>query len=104
MNRINFLITALIALACFSSVACISKTPSHKEPLDTQELTKNQQEVHGNEIKPGDVDMTRPLNIQWVNEGKTLYDVICAACHKLTNEKLVGPGWKGLTQHTSSIF
>ena len=98
MNRINFLITALIALACFSSVACISKTPSHKEPLDTQELTKNQQEVHGNEIKPGDVDMTRPLNIQWVNEGKTLYDVKCAACHKLTNEKLVGPGWKGLTQ------
>lgn len=21
----------------------------------------------------------------------------CASCHKLTNEKLVGPGWKGVT-------
>jgi cytochrome c551/c552 len=26
-----------------------------------------------------------------------VYDLKCASCHKLTDEKLVGPGWKGVT-------
>jgi len=78
--------------------ACVDKTPSSKEPLDTEALTKNQPEVHGAEIKPGDVEITNPLNAQWVTEGKGIYDLKCQACHKLTDEKLVGPGWKGVTQ------
>lgn len=84
-------------LILFIVVACISKTPSHKEPLDTQELTKNQTEVHGSEVKPEDVHLTNPLNAQWISEGKSIYDLKCSACHKLSNEKLVGPGWQGVT-------
>lgn len=30
--------------------------------------------------------------------GKKVADVKCASCHKPTDEKLVGPGWKGVTQ------
>jgi cytochrome c551/c552 len=26
-----------------------------------------------------------------------VYDVKCASCHKLSDEKLVGPGWKNVT-------
>ncbi len=29
--------------------------------------------------------------------GLKVYDVKCGSCHKLTDEKLVGPGWKGVT-------
>ena len=29
--------------------------------------------------------------------GSTVYDLKCSACHKLDGEKLVGPGWKGVT-------
>jgi hypothetical protein len=87
-----------VGLLLFSFAACIDKTPSSKEPLDTQELTKNQTETHGTEIKAGDVQLTNPLNEQWVAEGKSIYDVKCQSCHKLTDEKLVGPGWKGVTQ------
>lgn len=29
--------------------------------------------------------------------GDKIQGVKCAACHKLTDEKLVGPGWKGVT-------
>lgn len=31
-------------------------------------------------------------------EGKKIADVKCTSCHKPTDEKLVGPGWKGITQ------
>ena len=34
-------------------------------------------------------------------EGKGIYDLKCQACHKLTNEKLVGPGWSGVTHRRS---
>jgi mono/diheme cytochrome c family protein len=30
--------------------------------------------------------------------GQKVYDVKCASCHKLTDEKLVGPGWAGVTK------
>jgi len=29
--------------------------------------------------------------------GSAVQGVKCASCHKLTDEKLVGPGWKGIT-------
>ena len=32
-----------------------------------------------------------------IAEGTKVYDVKCASCHKLTDEKLVGPGWKEVT-------
>ena len=32
-----------------------------------------------------------------VSAGKAIYELKCSACHKLTDEKLVGPGWKGVT-------
>lgn len=93
-------LSALIASSALllGFIACVGKTPTVKEPLDTQELTKNQPEVHGNEIKAEDVQVTTPLNAQWVAEGKGTYDLKCSACHKLTNEKLVGPGWEGVTK------
>lgn len=30
--------------------------------------------------------------------GKKVAEVKCTSCHKATDEKLVGPGWKGVTQ------
>jgi hypothetical protein len=90
-------ITFIVALL-FIFVACISKTPTQKEPLDTEALTKNQKEVHGTEVTAGDIQLTHPLNAQWLAEGRNIYDVKCSACHKLTSEKLIGPGWQGVTQ------
>ena len=29
--------------------------------------------------------------------GSGIYDLKCSACHRLTKEKLVGPGWKDVT-------
>ena len=90
--------TSGLIITSFLFTACISKTPTHKQPLDVEALTKNQPEEHGTLVKPDDVKLTNPLNQQWVAEGKSIYDVKCSACHKLTTEKLVGPGWEGVTR------
>ncbi|OYU96430.1 MAG: cytochrome C [Bacteroidetes bacterium B1(2017)] len=43
------------------------------------------------------VELTTPLNQTMVAAGKGVYDLKCGSCHRLTGEKLVGPGWKGVT-------
>ena len=45
-----------------------------------------------------DVTVPEKLDETMADEGKkNTFDVKCSACHKLTEEKLVGPGWKGVT-------
>lgn len=45
-----------------------------------------------------------PVNPQWVTQGKSIYEQKCQGCHKLTSERLVGPGWKGITDKHSGAW
>lgn len=44
------------------------------------------------------VELKTPLEEVRVSRGKAIYDMKCAACHKLDDTRIVGPGWKGLTK------
>lgn len=43
------------------------------------------------------VEIAEKLDVAMVKAGNDIYDLKCLACHKLTKEKLVGPGWKDVT-------
>lgn len=43
------------------------------------------------------VELTHPLDESMVSAGKNVYEVKCASCHKLNEEKLVGPGFAKVT-------
>ena len=47
--------------------------------------------------KHSSVDLGDKLDLAMAAEGEKIQSVKCSACHKLTDEKLVGPGWKGVT-------
>jgi mono/diheme cytochrome c family protein len=38
-----------------------------------------------------------PLDEAMAKQGEAIVGTKCNSCHKLTDEKLVGPGWKGVT-------
>lgn len=44
------------------------------------------------------VELNTPLLAEMVSEGKGIYELKCAACHKLSDQRVVGPGWKGITE------
>ena len=44
-----------------------------------------------------DVKVDEKLNIQSADAGSKIFQVKCFTCHKLTNEKLIGPGLLGVT-------
>lgn len=49
-----------------------------------------------------EVEVSAKLDVAKAEEGNKVYAVKCGACHKTTGEKLVGPGWKGVTErHTA---
>jgi cytochrome c2 len=43
------------------------------------------------------VEVGATLDAAMADAGNKVYDVKCGSCHKLTEERLVGPGWKGVT-------
>lgn len=43
------------------------------------------------------VDVATSLDVAKADAGIKVYEMKCASCHKLTGEKLVGPGWQGVT-------
>lgn len=97
----SILATALLISGSLFYAACNNEEKPKEETTTTtktEEPTTNQTEVHGTEVKPGDVTLTTPLNQEWVKAGKSTYDLKCQSCHKLTEERLVGPGWAGVTK------
>jgi cytochrome c5 len=48
------------------------------------------------------VEVGATLDAALAANGEKVYGVKCSSCHKLTSEKLVGPGWLGVTErHTA---
>ena len=43
------------------------------------------------------VDVPEKLDVNMASSGEKTFSVKCSGCHRLTDEKLVGPGWKGVT-------
>jgi mono/diheme cytochrome c family protein len=97
----------IIAITILSGIlyACSGGTGSNKQQADnSNETAANTTESnpsydpHRGEGKFEHVELSPKLNPTMAAEGKKVYEVKCAACHKLTNEKLVGPGWAGVTK------
>lgn len=44
------------------------------------------------------VTIENPLDAERVKRGMAIYEMKCSACHKLTDQRVVGPGWKDVTK------
>ena len=45
-----------------------------------------------------EVTLKTPLEQDRISRGLAIYELKCQACHKLDDQRVVGPGWKGITQ------
>ena len=90
--------TSLLFAACGEGV---QKEP---KPVDVQDLTNSQNEMHGPAVKESDITITNPLKVDWITSGKATYELKCQSCHRLTAEKLVGPGWLGVTKRRDPVW
>lgn len=98
MKRKSLFMAFILITGSLFFTACNNEPGGAEQKAQNAETATEQPEMHGSEIKPGEVTLTTPLNQEWVSNGKGIYDMKCQSCHKLTDERLVGPGWKGVTQ------
>ena len=106
MKLTKLLILAILLISgTLFFIACGNEgVKSDEKPIDIQELAKDKPEVHGTEVKESDITITSPLNAEWVTTGKATYELKCQSCHRLTEEKLVGPGWKDVTKRRQPVW
>jgi len=94
----------LLSSGLFFTVACNEGVQKDQKPVDVAELAAKQPEVHGTEVKEGDITLATPLDQAMVSAGKATYELKCQSCHRLTTEKLVGPGWKDVTTRRTPVW
>jgi len=95
---------SFLSLAFVLVVACNSSSDAGSSSADSTGSSDNTATDAGTEGsnpkgvgKYQNVELTHPLDEQMVTAGKNIYDVKCSACHKVTGERLVGPGFQGVT-------
>ena len=95
----KFLITACILLLLYacSDSGKTDNTTTNTTAEKTEPAAAPAESSEKGIGKFTDVKLDPTLNQEMATKGQNVYDVKCSACHKLTEEKLVGPGWKGVT-------
>lgn len=81
-----------------SSEPAAASEPAANEPAKSENPSYDPTRGAGKFTK---VDVSPTLDKAMADNGEKVYSVKCSGCHKLTDEKLVGPGWAGVTgRHT----
>lgn len=50
------------------------------------------------------VEVSPTIDDKLASTGEKSYGVKCGSCHKLTDERLVGPGWLGVTKRNTAAW
>jgi mono/diheme cytochrome c family protein len=88
-----FLIVFLVA--CGPEKPNTSNTNSSSAVEDAVQQTVDPTKGIG-QVK--NVTLHTPLEEDRISRGLAIYEMKCQACHKLNDQRVVGPGWKGVTQ------
>lgn len=92
-QTIVFLMICAIVYGCGQSGNQGSTdSPAGKTAISTEDYDPKR-----GEGKYESVELEDQLNVTMANEGKLISDLKCASCHKYTDERLVGPGWEGVS-------
>ena len=98
------LLTVLLFTGSLFAFSCKEGARDEPKPVDIADLVKDKPEEHGTELKEGDITLGTPLDQAMVSTGKSIYELKCQSCHRLTEERLVGPGWKDVTKRRQPLW
>lgn len=94
---ILFFAIAITAFACGNEGSTPAKIETETEEKNEASKGNPSYDPNRGEGKFKDVEVSPTLDANMAENGNTVFGVKCSSCHKLTDEKLVGPGWKGVT-------
>lgn len=102
-NYMKKLLVLCMVIAFVTFVAACGGNDKTEEKSDaTETATTETSENPSYDPNRGEGKFTTvelgPLDSKKAELGDQVFQVKCSSCHKLTDEKLVGPGWAGVTE------
>lgn len=95
MKKVVFMLAASIALSACGG----GKTDTAASGEAPQSMVADEPVNDGKGVgEITSVSLNTPLKADMVSRGESIYDMKCSACHQLTDQRVVGPGWKGITE------
>jgi mono/diheme cytochrome c family protein len=99
----SFILISIFIAAC---------GPDKPKATTENEDTESYESIHGSEknaveanIAEGkgigqvkEVTLNTPLEQERIGRGKAIFEMKCQACHRLDDQRVVGPGWKDVTK------
>lgn len=99
--------SVVVVAACNNS----SNQSSDSETTETESIAEGNTEdlikeydPHRGEGKFDEIELSDELDEEKVAKGEVIFDAKCSSCHKLSDEMLVGPGFKGVTERRSPVW
>lgn len=105
MKKIKVLLVCMVSAATMYSCGNDGEKKVSVDANSTESTAKNE-EKSGDDYDPkrglgkfdeSNVDVSS-FDKTMADAGKQIAEVKCTSCHKITEERLVGPGWKGVTE------
>ncbi|MCU0359186.1 MAG: cytochrome c [Bacteroidia bacterium] len=101
MKTKKILLTTLVTLALWSCGGG-DKTSSDQSNAETPKSMVPEPEAYDPKRGEGkwtaeNLNLGATLDAGMASEGEKISGVKCTSCHKMTEERLVGPGWQGVT-------
>lgn len=91
MKTTLFILTMVLLMSCGGSGGSNVADSSSKQGIEQPKASPK----GIGEIK--NVTLSDPLDEGMIKSGKAIYEMKCAACHRLTAQRVVGPGFEGVT-------
>ena len=96
--RQNFRAIVILLSLGLMIYACGAEQSEGSSDSDQKEEQQNNSIAEGKGIgEITNVTLNSPLDEVLIEKGKDIYQLKCAACHKLDDKRVVGPGFKGVT-------
>ncbi len=105
MKKIMFVvIVGFLIAACGGGNSHANDSTVSTEKSASNDAANPTYDPQRGEGKFKDVVVTGEIDKPMAEKGFKSYGLKCSSCHKTTEEKLVGPGWKGVTTRYSAAW
>ena len=105
MNRKIIIVSLSVFTLLFTSCGAPSKPATSEDSGEKKATDISSYDPARGEGKYNESNVTLgALDVAKANNGQSIAETKCMSCHKLTEERLVGPGWKGVTERRTPYW
>ena len=106
MKRVFYFLSAMLfVISCTNNAANNQTTEATETPVQAEvPETPYDASVGTGKYTEENFSVEPTVNTAMANKGNTIYSAKCQSCHKTSNERLVGPGFKGVTERRTPVW